>query len=75
MATAIALHAQQPNPHPDRADILLRVSSQHQAGDDRFSLPTQEAACREFAAARGWNIHAIHQDDITGTTILRGGVG
>lgn len=59
------------NHHPNDADILLRVSTTGQAEDTRFSLPTQESACRAFAAARGWNIHSIQQDAITGETIYR----
>jgi site-specific DNA recombinase len=61
------------NQHPNDADILLRVSTTGQAESDRFSLPTQEAACRAFAAARGWTVHAIQQDAISGETIYRPG--
>jgi DNA invertase Pin-like site-specific DNA recombinase len=61
------------NQHPTDADILLRVSTTGQADDTRFSLPTQESACRAFADTHGWNVHSIQQDAITGETIYRPG--
>src|SRR5690242_20228462 len=61
------------NQHPNDADILLRVSTTGQADSDRFSLPTQESACCAFAVTRGWNVHRIQQDAISGETIYRPG--
>lgn len=61
------------NQQQNLADILLRVSTQTQADDDRFSLPTQLAACQTFAAAHGWQVYSVQQDSITGETVNRPG--
>jgi DNA invertase Pin-like site-specific DNA recombinase len=61
------------NQHPNDADILLRVSTEAQAGDTHYSLPTQLAACEAFAAQRSWRVHRVEQDVITGATVHRPG--
>lgn len=47
-----------------RAALYLRVSSSGQ--EDGYSLETQEARCRAFAADRGWNLVGIWSDTHTG---------
>ena len=50
-----------------RAAIYTRVSSPGQG--DNYSLPTQEAACRAFAAERGWSIVGVYSDIHTRTEL------
>jgi site-specific DNA recombinase len=50
-----------------RAAIYTRVSSTGQ--EDNYSLPTQETACRDFAAKRGWQIVAVYSDVHTRTEL------
>jgi site-specific DNA recombinase len=50
-----------------RAAIYTRVSSPGQ--EDNYSLPTQEAACRAFAAERGWSIVGVYSDVHTRTEL------
>jgi site-specific DNA recombinase len=50
-----------------RAAIYTRVSSTGQG--DNYSLPTQEAACRAFAADRGWDISGVYTDVHTRTEL------
>jgi site-specific DNA recombinase len=50
-----------------RAAIYLRVSSRSQ--EDNYSLPTQEAACRAFAAERGWDVAGVYTDIHTRTEL------
>jgi site-specific DNA recombinase len=45
-----------------RAVIYTRVSSHRQSDEDRYSLPTQEAACREYAAQHGYEVAAVFTD-------------
>jgi site-specific DNA recombinase len=47
-----------------RAAIYCRVSSAGQ--EDGYSLETQEARCRAFAADRGWAVAAVFRDVHTG---------
>lgn len=61
------------NTHPNSADILLRVSTDQQAGDTHYSLPSQLSACQAFAAARGWHVYSVQEDTITGETVNRPG--
>jgi len=49
-------------PQRPRAAIYTRVSSQRQSDEDRYSLPTQEAACREYAAQRGYEVIGVFTD-------------
>jgi DNA invertase Pin-like site-specific DNA recombinase len=67
------MHAVPINQHQDAADVLLRVSSQAQAQDDRHSLPTQRTACVEFATRQGWTVHQVLEDIEVGTTVNRRG--
>jgi site-specific DNA recombinase len=43
-----------------RAAIYVRVSSAAQ--EDNYSLRTQESACRDLAAARGWDVADVYSD-------------
>lgn len=52
---------------PERAAIYCRVSSAGQA--ENYSLPTQEAACRAFAAERGWEVAGVYTDIHTRTEL------
>ena len=54
-------------PGPARCLIYLRVSSVAQ--EAYYSLATQEAACRDFARARGWTIVGREQDVHSGTDL------
>jgi site-specific DNA recombinase len=47
-----------------RAAIYCRVSSDQQ--EDNYSLPTQEAACRQYCAERGYEVAGIFTDVHTG---------
>lgn len=51
-----------------RCAIYVRVSSAGQ--EDNYSLPTQEAACRAFAAERGWEVTGVYTDVHTGTELF-----
>jgi len=52
-----------------RAAVYLRVSDPAQAGDDHYSLPTQERTCLAVATARGDEVVAIYED--AGATAYR----
>lgn len=52
-----------------RAAIYCRVSRDEQA--DNWSLPTQEAACRKYAEAHGYEVVGVWLEDFTGTQINR----
>lgn len=39
-----------------RALIVAAVSTPHQAAEEKFSIPSQLAACREVCALRGWRV-------------------
>lgn len=54
-----------------QALIYVRVSSQDQARG--WSLETQEAACRTYAAAHGLDVAAVYSDTETGATAERAG--
>jgi site-specific DNA recombinase len=43
-----------------RCAIYIRVSTDEQAGDDHYSLPTQERQCREYAKSKGWTVSDAH---------------
>jgi DNA invertase Pin-like site-specific DNA recombinase len=50
------------------ATIYLRVSTDEQAASG-LGLEAQEAACRAFAAAKGWAVGAVHRDEgVSGST-------
>jgi len=51
-----------------RAAIYCRVSSAGQ--EDNYSLATQKASCRDYAAKRGWNVISVYQDVHTGSEIF-----
>jgi site-specific DNA recombinase len=55
-----------------RACIYTRVSTDEQGKG--YGLPTQLAACREYAAAHGYTVVAEHSDEATGTTLDRPGL-
>lgn len=55
-----------------RAAIYVRVSKDEQTRN--FSLPTQRAACQEYAAANGMTVVAELADDETGATLSRSGM-
>lgn len=55
-----------------RAAIYLRVSSDAQ--EDNYSLPTQEASCRRWAAENGHDVAGIYKDVSTGTNTQRPGL-
>jgi len=44
------------------ATLYIRVSSQDQAADGRYSLPEQERRLRAYCAERGYEIAKIYQD-------------
>ena len=48
-----------------QAAIYARVSTDDQA-ERGYSLPSQIEACKQFANTKGWNIAAVHADDISG---------
>lgn len=50
-----------------RAAVYCRVSSAGQ--EDNSSLATQEAACRAYAAERGWSIVGVYREVHTGTEL------
>ncbi len=54
--------------HPTRAAIYCRVSSAGQ--EDNSSLGTQEAACRAYAAERGWVVVEVYRDVHTGAELF-----
>ena len=54
-----------------KAAIYLRVSSHRQSEEDRYSLPTQEEACRRYAAEHGLEVVGVYTDVATGS-IYRG---
>ena len=47
----------------NRARILVRVSSDKQAEDDRTSLPTQERVCRERAAHERLSVDFVYREE------------
>ncbi len=51
-----------------RVAVYLRVSSAGQ--EDNYSLSTQEASCRAYAAERGWNVIAVYRDVHTGAEVF-----
>jgi site-specific DNA recombinase len=51
-----------------RTAIYCRVSSVGQ--EDNYSLPTQEASCRIYAAERGWNVISVYRDVHTGSEVF-----
>jgi site-specific DNA recombinase len=53
---------------PKRAMIYVRVSDAKQ--EDRYGLPTQEAACRRHAAEHGYDVVALHRDVHTGDDLF-----
>jgi site-specific DNA recombinase len=50
-----------------RAAIYIRVSTDRQG--DNYSLPTQEATCREYAAAQGYTVVDVYRETHTGTEL------
>lgn len=56
-----------------RVAIYLRVSTDDQA--DKYGLPAQLRACREYAATRGWSIIAeISDEGVSGVILERPGL-
>lgn len=53
-----------------RAAIYARVSTDDQAAKG-YSIPTQLAACREYAQRQGWAVAAEYADDCSGTFPVR----
>ena len=51
-----------------RAAIYLGVSSAGQ--EDNWSLATQEASCRAYAKAKGWDAAAVYKDVHTGAEVF-----
>jgi len=51
-----------------RAAIYCRVSSAGQ--EDNYSLATQEASCRAYAAERGWDAISVYRDVHTGSEVF-----
>lgn len=45
-----------------RAALYVRVSSSAQAGEDRYSLPTQEEACRAYCEERGFVVVQVYRE-------------
>jgi site-specific DNA recombinase len=60
------------HPHPLSALIYARVSTDEQTRG--FSLPTQLASCRAYAAERGYHVVGEYTDDFTGTEPSRPGL-
>jgi site-specific DNA recombinase len=53
----------------------LRVSTEGQAGEDKFGLPAQEEAINKYAQSQGLDIIAWYKDDgISGATLDRPGL-
>ena len=52
-----------------RCVVYCRVSTLEQ-GRDGTSLDTQEAACRAYAAQRGWTVVAVHREVHTGAEVF-----
>lgn len=51
-----------------KAMIYLRVSTDEQAASG-LGLEAQEAACRDYAASKGWEVVAVHRDEgVSGST-------
>jgi site-specific DNA recombinase len=50
-----------------KAAIYARVSTEDQAGDDRFSLSSQLDECRQYADEKGYEVVAEFVDEFTGT--------
>ena len=50
---------------PTKALIYCRVSSTKQAVEGH-GLDSQEHRCRDYAAARGYEVEAVFPDDVTG---------
>lgn len=46
-----------------KAVAYLRVSTEGQCGDDRFGIPTQREAVKEYAQAQGITIISFYEDD------------
>ena len=59
--------------HAQSAIIYCRVSSKKQVSDGN-GLASQEAACREYAEAKGYTVKAVICDDLTGKSDQRGGL-
>jgi site-specific DNA recombinase len=53
-----------------QAAVYARVSTDEQAAKG-YSLPTQLAACREYAQRQGWTVAAEYADDCSGTIPVR----
>jgi site-specific DNA recombinase len=52
-----------------RVALLLRVSTEKQAGEGTVSLDEQELRCRQFAARQdGWEVVAVYRETFTGTS-------
>ncbi len=51
-----------------RAALLLRVSSQDQ--EKGYSLGTQEADCRAYCEAKGYEVVAVHDDTKSGALLI-----
>ncbi len=52
---------------PLRAAVYTRVSSHRQSDEDRYSLPTQEEACRLHAAQHGYEVVGVFTDIASGS--------
>src|SRR5690349_7150242 len=56
-----------PLSRPTIAAIYCRVSSDRQ--EDNYSLPSQEAACRAYAAAQGYHVAEVYHEVFTGAAL------
>lgn len=55
-----------------RAAIYRRVSTSHQAAEDKTSLGDQEARCRAVCEGKGWEIVAVYDEgEASGGTVHR----
>ena len=55
----------------EQAIELIRVSTKAQAGDDRYSIPSQQRIVRQIAESRGAQIvHAINYNDVGGGDVM-----
>jgi len=52
----------------------LRVSTQDQAGDDRFGLSDQKQAIKAYAKSHGHEVVAWYSDEVSGATLDRPGL-
>jgi len=55
-----------------KAIIYVRVSSEEQG--EKYSLPSQEAACRDHAASQGYTVEAVITDTQSGEGLERAGL-